>query len=150
MSKTVQPCQIKHSNSQLLRSCLGLIEAKKGIWEHPDAATIIAGDENYLDDGRILAIDPSLVLILRRPTRKEKIIYIVITVLRRFFIEPRIIDPVPVDDGQPGVPSDHKGVLVLPLGTQEATRGTHKEIKYVRPMPMSAILDYRKSITSVD
>ena len=83
--------------------------------EHPDAATIIAGDKNDLDENRILAIDPSLVQIVRRNTRKDKILSVVITDLRRFYIEPRIIDPVPVDNVQHGVPSDHNGVLVLHL-----------------------------------
>ena len=77
--------------------------------EHPDAATIIAGDKNDLDDRRILAIDPALIQVVRRPTRKDKILSVVITDLRRFLIEPRIIDPVPVDEGQPEVPKPHWG-----------------------------------------
>ena len=118
--------------------------------EHPDAATIIAGDKNDLDDRRILAIDPALIQVVRRPTRKDKILSVVITDLRRFLIEPRIIDPVPVDEGQPGVPSDHNGVLVLPLSNQDVTRGTHKVVKFVRPMPLSSIEEFRKSLGSIN
>ena len=118
--------------------------------EHPDAATIIAGDKNDLDERRIMAIDPALIQIVRRPTRKDKILSVVITDLRHFLIEPRIIDPVPVDDGQRGVPSDHNGVLVLPLSNQEVNRGTSKIVKFVRPMPLSAVEEYRKSIGSIN
>ena len=118
--------------------------------EHPNAATIIAGDKNDLDEGRILAIDPALVQIVRSATRKDKILSVVITDLRRFYIEPRIIDPVPVDNVNHGVPSDHNGVLVVPLSNQEDSRGTKKEIKFVRPMPESSILEYRRSLGSID
>ena len=47
-----------------------------------------------LDEGRILAIDPALLKIVRSATRKYKILSVVITDLRRFYIEPRIVDPV--------------------------------------------------------
>ena len=118
--------------------------------DHPDAATIIAGDKNDLDESRILALDPTLVQLVRRPTRKDKILSIVITDLRRFYVEPRIVDPIPVDNPMIGVPSDHNGVLVEPLNNIEATKGTSKEIIYVRPMPESSILEYRHSIAEID
>ena len=40
--------------------------------EHPDAATIIAGDKNSLDENGILSLDPALVQIVRKNTRKDK------------------------------------------------------------------------------
>ena len=118
--------------------------------EHPNAATIIAGDKNDLDETGILAIDPALVQIVRKPTRKDKVLSIVITDLQRFYIEPKIVDPIPVDNPQIGAPSDHNGVLVAPLNNNFRTKGTTKEIKFVRPMPQSSILDYRQSIGNID
>ena len=118
--------------------------------DHPNAATIIAGDKNDLDERRILALDPSLVQLVRRPTRKDKILSIVITDLRRFFIEPKVIDPIPVDNLERGVPSDHNGVLVEPLNNLEDTRGTMKVTKYVRPMPDSSVQQYRQSLGRID
>ena len=47
--------------------------------EHPDAATIIAGDKNDLDEAGILALDPAFVQIVRKNTRKDKILSIIIT-----------------------------------------------------------------------
>ena len=118
--------------------------------DHPDAATIIAGDKNDLDESRILDLDPALVQLVRKPTRKDKILSIVITDLRRFYVEPKIVDAVPVDNPTIGAPSDHNGVLVEPVNNIEATKGTSKEIKFVRPMPESSILEYRESIGNID
>ena len=87
--------------------------------EHPDAATIIAGDKNDLDESRIVAIDPAFVQLVRRATRKDKTLSIVITDLRRFYVEPKVINPVPVDNPERGVPSDHNGVLVEPVNNIE-------------------------------
>ena len=118
--------------------------------EHPDAATVIAGDKNDLDVNRILDLDPALVQTVRRATRKDNILSVVITDLRKFYIEPKIIDAIPVDDPNKGVPSDHNGVLVVPLSNTETKKGTFKEIKFVRPMPDSAVQDYRKSIGNIN
>ena len=118
--------------------------------DHPNAATIIAGDKNDLDESRILALDPALAQLVRRPTRKDKILSIVISDLRRFFIEPKIVDAIPVDNPAKGVPSDHNGVLVEPVNNLETIKSTSKEIKFVRPMPESSILKYRESISKID
>ena len=118
--------------------------------EHPNAATIIAGDKNDLDETRILALDPALAQLVRRPTRKDKILSIVITDLRRFFIEPTIVDPIPVDNPTKGVPSDHNGVLVEPLTNIQSTKDTSKITKYVRPFPDSSVAAYRKTLGQID
>ena len=118
--------------------------------EHPDAATIIAGDKNDLDESEILAFDPAFVQMVTKATRKENLLSIIITDLRRFYIEPKIIPPVPVDDPNRGVPSDHNGVLAVPISNQESKRSTPKEIRFVQPMPESSILEFRKSIGSIN
>ena len=118
--------------------------------DHPNAATLIAGDKNDLDESRILALDPALSQLVRRPTRKDKILSIVITDLRRFFIEPKIVGPIPVDNPSKGAPSDHNGVLVEPLNNLEVTKGTSKVTKYVRPFPESSVDDYRQSLGKID
>ena len=118
--------------------------------EHPGAVTIISGDINDLDITEILSFDPAFFQIVRRPTRKNSILSIIITDLRRFYVEPIIISPVPVDANKKGSPSDHNGVLAVPLGSKEAIKGTTKEIKYVRPMPKSSIDEFRHSIGSIE
>ena len=83
--------------------------------EYPDAATIIAGDKNDLDESGILAFDPSFAQIVSKPTRKDKVLSVIITDLRRFYVEPKIVAPIPVDDPKKGVPSDHNGVPAIPV-----------------------------------
>ena len=118
--------------------------------EHPSAATIIAGDKNSLDHNRLLAIDPHFLQTVTKPTLKDKILDIVITDLHRFLVEPTIIDPVPVDIPGKGVPSDHKGLLVLPLAPKNAVRCTTKEVRSVRPMPESDITHFGQSLRMID
>ena len=49
-----------------------------------------------------------------------------------------------------GTPSDHNGVLAVPVNNIESKKRTSKEIKFVRPMPESAINEFRHSIESID
>ena len=105
---------------------------------HPKASCIIAGDKNDLNMNDILAMSPSFRQIVLKPTRKNRILTIVITDLHQFYQEPAIIPPVPVDEGADGVPSDHNGVLVLPLCFSEPTGKTKRQVS-VRPITESAI-----------
>ena len=118
--------------------------------EHPGAATIIAGDKNDLDESGILAFDPAFVQIVQKPTRKDNILSIIITDLRRFYIEPKIINPIPVDNPGKGAPSDHNGVLAVPINNTESNKRTTKQIKIVQPMPLSSINEFRQSIRTID
>ena len=118
--------------------------------EHPGAATIIAGDKNDLDESGILAFDPAFVQIVQKPTRKDNILSIIITDLRRFYIEPKIINPIPVDNPGKGAPSDHNGVLAVPINNTESNKRTTKQIKIVQPMPLSSINEFSQSIRTID
>ena len=118
--------------------------------EHPDAATIIAGDKNDLDEGDILAFDPSFIQIVKRNTRNEKILSVIITDLQRFYIEPKIVAPIAVDNPGKGVPSDHNGVLAIPVNNQVLNRSTSKEIRFVRPLSESSINQFRQSVSSIN
>ena len=118
--------------------------------DQPGAATIIAGDKNDLDVSDLLSFDPEFFQIVRKPTRKDNLLSVIIIDLRRFYIEPQIIDPIPVDDHKMGTPSDHNGVLAVPVNNIESKKRTSKEIKFVRPMPESAINEFRHSIESID
>ena len=117
---------------------------------HPGSACIIAGDKNDLDISGILDFDSALNQIVKKPTRKESLLSVIITDLRKFYVEPQIVDPVPVDNPNKGVPSDHNGVLAVPLSTKNSVKSTTKELKYVRPMPESSILEFGQSVENVD
>ena len=118
--------------------------------EHPGAATIVAGDKNDLDESAILAFDPALIQSVKKPTRKDSLLSIIITDLHRFYVEPKIVDPIPVDKPGKGAPSDHNDVLAVPLSTKQSQKNTSKEIRFVRPMPESSIVEFSRSISSID
>ena len=84
---------------------------------HPEAATIISGDKNNLDETNILALNPEFRQIVSKNTRKSKTLTIIITDLQRYYHVPIIIPPVPVDVPGQGVPSDHQGVLAIPISS---------------------------------
>ena len=110
--------------------------------QHPCAGTLICGDKNNLDEKRILALDPNFQQIVTEHTRKNKILTIVITDLQSFFNVPQIIPPVPVDVPGKGVPSDHNGVLGVPLTHATLNRKSQVRRIKVRPLPESLIAKF--------
>ena len=83
--------------------------------QHPTAGTMICGDRNSLDENKIVALDPKFRQILSKNTRKDNRLYMMITDLQNYYHNPEVIPPVPVDIPGHGVPSDHNGVLTIPL-----------------------------------
>ena len=110
--------------------------------QHPTARTIICGDKNNLDDRKILALDPNFHQIVTQNTRKNKILSIIITDLQSYFQVPQIIPPVPVDILGKGVPSDHNGVLAVPISAANPLRKSELRKVDVRPLPESLILKF--------
>ena len=58
-----------------------------------------------------------------------------ITDLQSFYNVPMIIPPVPVDVPGKGVPSDHKGVIAVPLTTVNPFKKAESRKFKVRPLP---------------
>ena len=130
-----------------------LIDHISVVWnslkmQHPNAGTLISGDKNSLDDKKILALDPRFNQIVSRNTRKDKILSIIITDLESYFHVPEIIPPVPVDVLGKGVPSDHNGVLALPLTSSNSQRKTVSRKVEVRPLPESAMLKFGEALAN--
>ena len=107
--------------------------------QHPDAATLISGDKNSLDESNILALNPNFRQTVSQFTRKSKILTILITDLHTFYHVPLVIPPVPVDVPGTGVPSDHNGVLAVPLTTAVSQRIAQPRKIKVRPLPETLI-----------
>ena len=116
---------------------------------HPKAYFIIAGDKNDLKENEIVTICPSFKQIVLKPTRKSKTLTIVVTDLHQFYNEPVVIPPVPVDHGAKGAPSDHLGVLVLPVNQFSKKKTTQKTIT-VRPIKESALETFGQQIVLED
>ena len=117
---------------------------------HPKAIFVTAGDKNDLKEDEILAICPSFKQIVTKPTRKKKTLTIVITDLHNLYQEPNIIPPVPVDDGASGCPSDHQGVLVLPINAAAVTTHKTKKVISIRPIKESSLQSFGAQFISED
>jgi hypothetical protein len=107
--------------------------------QHPSAGTIICGDRNSLDERKILALDPNFHQILSQNTRLDNRLYLIITDLKSYYHNPLIIPPVPVDVIGKGVPSDHSGVIALPVTGADSLRKSVARKTKVRPLPDSLI-----------
>ena len=118
--------------------------------QHPTAGTLICGDKNNLDEKRILAIDPNFQQIVTQNTRKNKILSIIITDLISFYNVPQIVPPVPVDIPGRGVPSDHNGVLGVPISHETLNRKSQARTVKVRPMPESLIKKFGSILVKED
>ena len=46
--------------------------------------------------------------------------------------------------------SDHNGLLAVPVSNIEVTKTTSKDIKFVRPIPESSIVEFSQSIDATN
>ena len=118
--------------------------------EHPEAAFIISGDKNNLDESKILALNCNFRQIVSKNTRKEKVLTVIITDLHRFYHNPLVIPPVPLDVRNIGVPSDHSGVYAEPFTLTHQQRVPEVRHQSVRPRPDSLVKKFGKLITTED
>ena len=118
--------------------------------QHPDAAILLSGDKNNLDERKILALNPNFRQMVRQNTRQNKILTIVISDLHMFYHNPTIIPPVPVDVPGQGVPSDHSGVQALPITSAHSQRTAESRKMKVRPLPESLITKFGDIMVSHD
>ena len=118
--------------------------------QHPEAAIIISGDKNNLDERKLLALNPDFRQIVTQNTRQNKTLTIIISDLHRYYQTPVIIPPVPVDIPGQGVPSDHNGVLALPITAAHSQRSSQSRKVKVRPLPTSLIHKFGNLIVNQD
>ena len=75
--------------------------------QYPDCPMILGADKNNMDIRPILNCGLRLKQVVDLPTRKDKIIDILIMNIPQYYKSPIIVPPVPCDDPTAGVPSDH-------------------------------------------
>ena len=81
---------------------------------HGNCGIYICGDINELHISPILSFNAGLRQIVSSPTRKDKILDVIITNLNRFYDTPVIVPPVDADTLS-GSPSDHSGPVAIPI-----------------------------------
>ena len=116
------------------------------LLDHPGAGVVIAGDRNDLSVERLISMESTLRQIVRIPTHGRKVLDVVLTNIWRFYNDPIIVNPVPVDDPSKGVPSDHLGVVVKPIVNPEQPPLRRKHTFSFRPKPESRLREFGNSI----
>jgi hypothetical protein len=75
--------------------------------KYPSAYFVLGGDINCLKTDLLLSISPAFRQIVLKPTRKDKVLSVIITDLHRYYQEPIILPPLKPDKLGIGKPSDH-------------------------------------------
>ena len=105
---------------------------------------IIAGDFNRLNINPILNMSPSLVQVVKVPTRMNPAATLdkIITTLSKYFLDPSTLPPLDNDIEGNGKPSDHLIVVMKPICQSEQSKPKMKTIKF-RPLPESGMLEMK-------
>ena len=82
--------------------------------KYPSAYFGLGGDINDLDISRVLSISPKFRQIVTLPTRKDKILSVIITDLSSHYDTPTILAPVDPDIPGVGKHSDHSTPFAKP------------------------------------
>ena len=110
---------------------------------HEKSGIFICGDRNEMNISPILHSNGNLRQIVSLPSRKDKILDIMITNLHRFFETPCIVPPVPADLPT-GSPSDHSVPLARPIRDPNFRRQVTYQVRVFRPLPDSKIDIFEK------
>ena len=105
-----------------------------------DLQFIIAGDTNRLNLSPILSLSPTLIQVVRVPTRlnPDATLDPIITSMSKFYCEPVTKPPISNDPNN-GKPSDHLVVLMYPIvSTLECQPRQYETVEY-RPLTDSGI-----------
>ena len=115
--------------------------------KYPKAGVIIGDDRNEYSLISLLQSVPKLKQIVTLPTRKDKILSVILTNLGQFYCEPVIHPPVSPD--LPGyAPSDHSVPVAYPLSNVNPVCHNNFNVRMRRPLPESGIQIFGKWITN--
>ena len=114
--------------------------------KYPSALSICGGDINDLNPKDILDIKEELVQIVRKPTRKDKILSVIITDMHKYYSEQKIYPLVEPDETGKGKPSDHSTPIAFPHNDTSEPKQSFKNLTY-RPLPESRIRQFGNWIT---
>ena len=120
------------------------------LTSHQSAGVLILGDRNEIEIAALQSIDPSLKQIVKKPTRGNRILYVLMTNLHSYYSEPVILPPINPDNEANGVPSDHNGVFAKPSPSSNSIQTNPKIKKFIRPLPQSLIDNFGQKLQEHD
>ena len=118
--------------------------------QFPDCPMILGADKNDMDIRPLLNCGLRLRQVVDLPTRKGKILDILLMTIPQFYNSPIIVPPVPCDDPTAGVPSDHSVPVCYPhTDRHNPPLRRYRTVTY-RPLPDSSIAKFGQWITAQD
>ena len=115
--------------------------------KYPDAPIIMGADKNSMDIRPLLNCGLKLKQLVDLGTRNGQILDILITNIPQFFNSPIIIPPVPCDNPDDGVASDHWVPVCYPhTDRYNAPIRRFKTVMY-RPLPDTGVRKFGKWLT---
>ena len=82
--------------------------------QYPNSPIIMGADRNSMDISPIINCGLKMKQLVDKPTRRDKILDVIITNVPDLYKSPIIVPPVPCDDPTAGVPSDHHVPVCVP------------------------------------
>ena len=116
--------------------------------KHPQAPILMGSDKNSMDIRPILNCGLKIRQVVDLPTRKGKILDIILMSIPQYYNSPDIIPPVPCDNPEDGVPSDHWVPVCYPhTARHHPPKRRFRTVRY-RPLPEDGVRKFGKWITS--
>ena len=103
--------------------------------KHPDSPIMMGADRNNMDITPILNCGLRLKQLVDCPTRKDKILDIIIMNTPQFYKSPIIVPSVPCDNPTDGVPSDHSVPVCIPHTDRHSRPVRKYKTVTFRPLP---------------
>ena len=107
--------------------------------KYPDSPMILGADKNTMNIRPLLNCGLKLRNIVDLPTRKGKILDVLLTNIPQFYNSPVIVPPVPCDNPTSGKPSDH----FVPVSYPHTDRNNPPIRRYKtivsRPLPEASV-----------
>ena len=120
------------------------------VTKYTEAPIIMGSDKNSMDIRPILNCGLKIRQVVDVPTRSGKILDIILTNIPQHYNSPVIIPPVPCDNPEDGVPSDHWVPVCYPhTDLHKPPMRRYRTVTY-RPLPDDSVRKFGRWITSDD
>ena len=113
--------------------------------KYPDSGIIMGSDKNKMDIQPVINCGLKLKQVVDKPTRKGKILDIIIMNLYQYYNSPVIVPPIKPDHPNTGVPSDHDVPVPHTDRYSRPTR-SYPTVTY-RPLPDSSVRLFGQWVT---
>ena len=115
---------------------------------YPSAPIMMGADKNMMDIKPLLNCGLKLKQLVDLPTRNGKTLDILITNIPQYYNSPIVVPPVPCDNPNDGVPSDHWVPVCYPhTDRYKPPLRRFRTVTY-RPLPAESVRRYGQWITS--